>query len=187
VTDEFGHHFWAAFREDGGVAGVGYPASHRFFWNGFYYQVMQKEVFQWQPATNSVAFFNVFDVLHDQGFDAWLDATQQIPPPFDTSPDTGLAWNRVVARHEQLLNRVPAIRSRYFADRNAVNDYGLPMSVKDYGPVLVVRCQRAAFQYWKVAQPFARAGSVTLVNGGDVAKAAGLFPKDAVTPGPANG
>jgi len=134
LTDEYGRQFWAAFRQQGGVPSVGYPASHRFFWNGFYYQVMQREVFQWRPETGTVVFFNVFDVLHDDGFDAWLDATRQIPPLLDTSPDSKLTWPRVVRRHQQLLDAAPAIRSRYFADPAALDDYGLPMSIKDTGP-----------------------------------------------------
>jgi hypothetical protein len=71
--------------------------------------------------------------------------------------------------------------------RGALEDYGLPGAVKVGGPVVVVRCQRAAFQYWKVATSFARAVTVTLVNGGDIARAAGIFPSTSLTPGPANG
>ena len=183
VSDAGGVGFWSAFQARGGVPAVGYPASRRFDLRGFTYQVMQKEVFQWRPEAGTIAFMNVFDALHDAGLDSWLNSSQQIPPPFDTTPDSGLPFARVIARHQQLLSRAPAIRARYFADPDGLDDYGLPMSVKDYGPVIVVRCQRAAFQYWKVAMPFARAGTVTLVNGGDVAKAAGLFPRAAVTPG----
>jgi hypothetical protein len=186
ITDAGGDAFWAAFAARGGVDALGYPASRRFAWQGFTYQITQKEVLQWRPDQGAAAFMNVFDVLHDDGFDGWLDRTKQIPPPFDTAPDSKLTWRQLVARHEAILDRAPAIRTRYFADAAAVDDYGLPMSVKDYGPVIVVRCQRAAFQYWKVNMPFARAGDVTLVNAGDIAKAAGLFPASALQPGPAN-
>ncbi len=187
ITDAYGHRLWEAFQARGGVAVLGYPASHRFLWKGFVEQITQKEVLQWQPQTQDVSYLNIFDTLHDDGFDTWLDQTKQIPPPLSTAPDTGLPWAQVVARHQQLLAQAPAIRTRYFADRDALADYGLPMAVKDYGPVIVVRCQRAAFQYWKVTMPFARSGTVTLVNGGDIAKAAGIFPGASVIPGLANG
>lgn len=187
ITDAYGHHLWAAFQARGGVAALGYPASHRFLRDGFVDQITQKEVLQWQPQSHDVAYLNVFDTLHDDGFDTWLDQTEQIPPPLTTAPDTGLSWTQVVARHQQLLVHAPVIRTRYFADRDALADYGLPMAVKDYGPVIVVRCQRAAFQYWNVTMPFARSGTVTLVNGGDIAKAAGIFPSASLVPGAADG
>jgi beta-lactamase class A len=187
VTDAYDHRIWDAFQARGGVAVLGYPASHRFLWNGFVEQITQKEVLQWQPQGQDVSYLNIFDTLHDDGFDAWLDQTKQIPPPLNTGPDTGLPWAKVVARHQQLLAQAPAIRTRYFADRDALTDYGLPMAVKDYGPVIVVRCQRAAFQYWKVTMSFAPSGTVTLVNGGDIAKAAGIFPSASLIPGLANG
>ncbi len=177
--------FWTAFRHLGGVDTVGYPASSAFLWHGLIYQVTQKEVFQWRPDLQDVTFLNVFDTLHDEGFDAWLDATKQIPPPLDTIDDRGLTWNQVIARHQRLLDRVPAIKARYHTDPAALNHYGLPMGIKDYGPVIVIRCQRAAFQYWKVSRPWAKVGAVTLVNAGDLAKTVNLFPPEASTPGPA--
>jgi len=67
---------------------------------------------------------------------------------------------------------------------HAVDDQGLPVSVKDYGAVVVVRCPRAAFQHWKVTMPWAAASAVTVVNGGDLAKEAGLFPTASLAPGP---
>ncbi len=186
VTDAAGVPFWSEFQRRGGATSVGYPASDRFTWHGQTYQVMQKEVFQWQPQAHAVAYANVFDAMHDAGFDTWLDTQRQIPPPLDTSADAGLTWDQVVARHQALLDRDPAIRARYMSDASAIDDYGLPMSVKDYGPVVVARCQRGAFQHWKVGVPWAAAGSVTVVNGGDLAKEAGLYPLAGLTPGPPN-
>ncbi|MBV9173314.1 MAG: hypothetical protein JOZ81_24885, partial [Chloroflexi bacterium] len=42
--------------------------------------------------------------------------------------------------------------------------------------------QRATLQYWKQQMPWADKGSVTVANGGDLAKEAGVFPWLAVTP-----
>jgi hypothetical protein len=45
-----------------------------------------------------------------------------------------------------------------------------------------VRFQRATVQLWKVDVPWASAGTIVLGNGSDLAKEAGLWPLDAVTP-----
>ena len=54
--------------------------------------------------------------------------------------------------------------------------------VADYGSVVSVRLQRATLQLWKSDTPWASAGSVVVGNGGDLAKEAGLWPVDAMTP-----
>ena len=46
VSNADGIPFWDFFRAAGGVEAVGYPVSHRFVWNGFVVQAMQKVVFQ---------------------------------------------------------------------------------------------------------------------------------------------
>lgn len=173
--------FDSAFRASGGVPMLGYPASRLTVFPDFPIQVCQKLVLQDQPG-RGVFFLNTFDLLHDRGFDAYLDSVRSIPPPFDTSPDTGLSWSQVVARHQAFLNADPAIRSFYFSVSDPVSQFGLPMSTKDYGNVFVVRAQRAAFQHWRVDVGPNRAGSVTIVNGGDVGKEVHLFPAAVVVP-----
>lgn len=46
----------------------------------------------------------------------------------------------------------------------------------------VLRTQRTVFQLWKIDVPWARAGEVTLANGGEIAKKYGLFPIEALLP-----
>jgi rare lipoprotein A (peptidoglycan hydrolase) len=46
----------------------------------------------------------------------------------------------------------------------------------------IVRLQRAVFQEWKVKEPWANPGDVTIANSGDVAKEAALFPANALRP-----
>lgn len=54
--------------------------------------------------------------------------------------------------------------------------YGLPMApIADRGTVLVLRAQRAILQKWLIETPWADAGRVTIANGGEIAKAAGLL------------
>ena len=189
ITDEGGIPFWTAFQQLDGVQAVGYPASRRFTWDGFTVQVMQKVVFQWHPDSGQVMFVNVLDRLHDAGDDPWLQASRQTPPPSDTTPDRDLPWPQVAQRHWAMFDSNAAIKARYWADPDPLDHFGLPMSAADEGDSYVVRCQRAVFQYWKVAVPWAAAGQVTIANGGDLAKEVGMFPAAAITPtpGPAAG
>ena len=182
VTDEGGIPFWSEYQRLGGPDVLGYPVSRRFVWDGFTVQAMQKAVVQWRPDTKSVAFVNVMDRMHDLGKDGWLLAYRQTPYPFDTSPDTGLSWNDVVARHLALLDTSQPIKQRFLADPAWLEHFGLPVSYADEGNSFVVRTQRAVFQYWKEDVPWAKKGDVTVANAGDLAKEAGAFPALAVTP-----
>ncbi|MBI2939260.1 MAG: M1 family metallopeptidase [Chloroflexi bacterium] len=185
VTDDDGVRFWSEFRRLGGVAGLGYPASRRFEWDGFTVQVFQKAILQWRPEAGQAYFVNVLDRLSAAGRDDWLYAYRQTPRPLDTSPDSGLRWDAVIRRHLALLDRFPAIREKYLANPNWLDHYGLPVSAGDFDGVSVVRVQRAVFQQWKVAVPWARAGEVTIANGGDLAKEAELLPTAGLAPEPA--
>lgn len=178
ITNGGGIALWDAFQSLGGVASLGYPASQRFLWNGFVAQTTQKAILQWNPDRQQVDVVNTFDVLSELGYDPWLMSTKQTPPAFDNSSDDGKTWNQIVARHLAELDWNPAIKARYFADPDPVVHFGLPQSYADEGNVLVVRCQRAVFQQWKQDVPWARAGQVTLANGGDIAKQANLLPPD---------
>jgi hypothetical protein len=61
--------------------------------------------------------------------------------------------------------------------------YGLPTSaITDMGNHRSIRLQRAVIQRWLVDVPWAQAGQVTVGNGGDIAREAGLLPHSAVQP-----
>ena len=184
ITDEGGVRFWSEFQRLGGVSAVGYPASSRFSGDGFTLQATQKFILQWRPEANQAWFLNIFDIMHDAGLDGWLLAVRQVPPPESTEPDAGLSWDQVKARHWAMLERNPAIQAAYWADPDPLNHFGLPMAYADLGNVLVLRAQRAVFQQWKQDTPWARAGQITIANGGDVAKEAGLLPAEVVAPEP---
>ncbi len=185
VTNADGIPFWDTFQRLGGVPALGYPASRRFVQDGFVVQATQKAILQWQPGSKQVALVNIFDRLHDAGQDGWLASARQTPPPFDTSPDTGKPWSAVVARHLALLDGNAQIKARFLAESDWLDRFGLPMAVADYPTVYVVRAQRAVLQQWKVNVPWAKAGEITIANGGDVAKEAGLVPPSAMVPEPA--
>jgi cellulase (glycosyl hydrolase family 5) len=182
VTDEDGIPMWSGFKALGGVDVLGYPVTRRFEMDGFTVQAFQKSVLQWRPDEKTFAFLNTFDVLHDRGKDDWLAIYRQTPPPLDNAADTGQSWDRIVARHLALLDKVPqTLKAAFLADPDWLDHRGLPESTQETQSSVVVRAQRAALQYWKQDVPWAAKGSVTVANGGDLAKEAGLFPWLAVT------
>lgn len=184
VTDDDSAAFWTEFQRMGGVPRVGYPVSGRFFHGGFITQAFQKMALQWRPELGMAVPVNIFDDLNRRGDDSWLDTFREVPPAADTSPDTGLPFDAVVARHLSILVPYPPILSAVQSDPNWEGTFGLPLSVKDYGPMVGVRMQRATLQMWKVNVPWATAGTVIIGNGGDLAKEAGLWPVEAVVPLP---
>jgi hypothetical protein len=130
---------------------------------------------------------NVLDELNQRGADAWLDRERQVPAAADTSADAGLDFAAVVARHTALLEAYPELATYYAEVPDALDRFGLPLAVKDYGAFVAVRLQRGALQLWKIDTPFAQAGSVVTANGSDLAKEVGLWPPTAtaVSPAPA--
>lgn len=186
ITDDDGVDFNRAFNRLGGVDRLGYPSSARFMFGGFVTQATQKALLQWRPRTGQVDFVNVFDIFTQRGLDPTLEKTRLIPPTEDNSADNQLTWPQIVSRHLALLDQNAAIKARYFADPDPIDDFGLPQGREDFGGVYVVRCQRAAFQQWRINTPFANAGDVTIVNAGDLAKEFGLIPASAAKPVPAS-
>jgi len=182
------------FEELGGVSALGFPASRAYRAGPFVYQATQRALLQWDPAAKKMNFANVFDLLAAQGKDDWLESFKQIPKSFDWASDQGKTFEEILRNHVlQVLEAAPgegqglvvakqAIREKMMANPAWIDHYGLPMAIKDYGPVVVVRAQRAAFQYWKEDVPWAKAGEVTMVLGGDIAKEAGLVPPEAGEP-----
>jgi hypothetical protein len=177
IVDDEAAKFWTAFQARGGVARLGYPASQRFSWGGFVSQITQKAILQWHTDRGTVDFVNVFDDLAQSGKNDWLLSARSIPPPVAANYDQGLDWPKVVAHRKDLLRERPALLKAYLSVNNALDLYGLPTSpVHDAGPMYVIRLQRAVLQEWKVKQPWANPGDVTVANGGDLAKDSGAFP-----------
>lgn len=189
IVDDDRARFWTAFQKSGGVARFGYPASQRFWWGGFLSQVTQKAILQWRPATDSIDYVNVFDDLDRVGKDAWLQTTRAIPLPVPATFDAGLDWNAAMRHRLDLLASRPALLAAYQSTPDALDRYGLPTSpVEDAGPMFVARLQRAVLQEWKVQEPWADVGQVTVANGGDLAKESGALPADPLRPiAPPNG
>ena len=123
----------------------------------------------------------MFDDLDQRGSDAWLNARRQIPHP-SPSNDTGLDFAAVVEQHTALLNAYPALSEYFAAQADAVDRFGLPTGVYDYGSLVSVRLHRAVLQLWQIDTPWAASGTVVVGNDGDLAKQAGLWPLEAIAP-----
>ncbi|MHB1162897.1 MAG: hypothetical protein ACYC3V_21565, partial [Chloroflexota bacterium] len=184
VTDEGDVRFWSEFQRVGGIEALGYPVTQRFVLDGFVTQAFQKGVLQWRPEVKQAYFLNTFDLMHDRKLDDWLLTYRQTPKPFDTQPDSGLPWEKVVARHQAFLDKNQPIKDRFLSNPAWLQHYGLPVAYADAGNSFVVRAQRATFQYWKEDVPWAKKGEITVANGGDLAKEAYLWPVAATIPGP---
>ena len=187
VTNADGIPFWDTWHELG-LENVGYPISHRYLWRGFVTQAFQKAIFQWQPG-KGVLFLNIFDELHRAGKDGALRKRwalpKQLSPPFasylpvdkweELREDLREELREEIRRRRlALLDVNPAIKERYFASPDPLLQYGLPTSrLEDMGDHYAIRTQGAVFQQWKEDVPWARAGEVTIANGGDIASELG--------------
>ncbi len=177
VCDDANANFLAGFNRYG-LQNVGYPISQRFRRDGFITQAFQKAVFQWRPDGNYVAFVNVFDELHNRGFDQQLLQARQTPFQLPEGWEgVNVPFQQAVTLRQALLNPRPALRSAYFGVSDPLTFFGLPTSeVQDMGNHYAIRLQRAVLQEWKENVPWARVGQVTVANGADIAKELGHFP-----------
>jgi hypothetical protein len=177
VVDDVDGAFWSEFQRLGGVERLGYPVSNRFTYQGFVTQAFQKFVLQWRPENAQAVAVNVFDELTQRGSDGWLASTRQVPAPAAVDPLEGdAAAEDILASHLLLLAPYQALLDFYTADSAAMDTYGLPLAVRAYSSAVVVRLQRASLQL------SAADGTVTVSNGGDMAKDAGLLPATATSP-----
>lgn len=178
-TDKWGQpiHFWSEFQRLGGVNTLGYPSSRRFVWNGYISQATQRVVLQWRPEAKTVYFVNVMDLITGAGKDDWLLAYRQTPKPYNfKTEEQNLSFNQIVAKRYALLDNYPAIKAAFFGVSDPLQLNGLPTTpVTDMGDAYVLRAQRKIFQQWKKDMPWAKAGTVTVALGGDIAKEAGLI------------
>ncbi len=186
VTDGAGVPVWTWFQRYGATSLLGYPNTGRFVLDGFVVQGTQRVLLQWRPDTQTMAFVNIFDRLHDANLDPVLQATYQIPPQIDNSAaEKGMTFDQVAALRQAWLDFPnPAFKNFYFADPFHIDHFGLPTShITDFGPFLTIRLQRVAFQLWKVDGPAGiKAGQLVLVLGSDIAKSLNFYPQDASTP-----
>ncbi len=181
VCDDSQARFRRAF-EDWGLQNIGYPISRRYVYDGFVTQAFQKALMQWRPDGDYVALINIFDDLHNAGFDDRLFVFRQTPYQLPAGWDGDLPFSDVIKKRQALLNERTALHDTYFASDDPLMLYGLPASeVQDMGNHYAIRLQRAVLQEWTENVPWASAGEVTIANGGDIAKEMAFLPAFALT------
>ena len=187
VTDNDGITFFETF-ERLGLSNVGYPVSHRFPYAGLTTQAFQKVVMQWNPTTSSVQFLNILDVLNGAGLDAALAQTRQTPvhqalaADGQYDPSTPAGFEAIVQNHLAILDQNATIKTRFLAESNWLELYGLPISYGDFGNVQVLRSQRQVFQVWTAAGGGCPQGEACLGNTGDFMKEFNIFTGVSVQP-----
>ncbi|MGB0384689.1 MAG: TolB family protein [Ardenticatenaceae bacterium] len=182
VCDNDQAHFRTAF-EAWGLQKIGYPISQRYSRDGFVTQAFQKAIMQWRSESEHVVLANIFDDLHNDGFDETLFSTRQTPPQLPAGWDGDVSFTKVIERRQMLLDVRPALRDAYLASNDPLTFYGLPTSeIQDMGNHYAIRTQRAVLQEWKEDVPWAKTGDVTIANGGDIAKELGALPAEALLP-----
>ncbi|HEU0168270.1 MAG TPA: hypothetical protein VFS62_10870 [Chloroflexota bacterium] len=199
-TDNKGQitRFYSEFNRLGGVPVLGYPASTVFLLpDGFIYQATQASLMQWRPADapqGDVQLANTFDLLSQTGHDKDL-LTLGIPTPikddgsggdFQKATDTRLGWlTQADIKAKFMANPNPSAIPTWGL-QDSIQLYGLPTSMPQrFGPFVVQRFQRVAFQLWvdNVAGMPAP-GSVVPILGGDLAKRFSVVPAAAQQPQP---
>ena len=183
VTNDGDIPYWTFFQEAGGVQALGYPISQRWTDGPFTYQAFQKSILQWQPG-QGMFYANTYDQLSAEAKDPWLDAFKLTPRPRTFPENAGQPFEVAKQNHLRLLDENSAIKTKWYANANWLNAYGLPVAYEDRGDVRVLRTQRATFQQWMTATAWAAAGEVVVSNGGDVYKEAGLIPAAATVLSP---
>jgi tetratricopeptide (TPR) repeat protein len=204
VCDDDNANFRSVF-EYLGLKNVGYPISTRYRQNGFILQAFQKAIFQWRtdggeiilqgaqevhreiyrwaPRHGHVALINIFDELHHLGLDSQLLISRQAPEPLPEGWEGELTFEESVRARQALLNARPPLYNTYFSVKEPLLLFGLPMSeVQDMGNHYAIRLQRTVLQEWKEEVPWAPAGTVTIANGGEIAKEVGYLPAASLIP-----
>jgi lipoprotein-anchoring transpeptidase ErfK/SrfK len=184
VSDADGAPLWRDYRRLGGPAQLGYPVSARYEGGGVIYQAMQAALLYWPAAAGQTEVFPVFAAFAELDLDGWLEA-QGIPPTAAhllEDPELPLEARLAWLTH-------PVLRSAYRAPGEAESRrrYGLPMGEPErFGPYLAQRFEKAVLQLWLDALPGQpRAGTVSLVQVGDLLRAAKQIPEPALEPQPA--
>ncbi|MBA3532641.1 MAG: class F sortase [Ardenticatenales bacterium] len=185
VCDDGAARFRTAFQR-WGLQRVGYPISRRYERDGFVTQAFQKAIMQWRPESGSVVLVNIFDDLSRAALDQPLAERYQTPVPLPAGWDGEIPFAQVVQKRQALLASRPALSRAYFAAADPLTFFGLPTSeVTDMGNHYAIRLQRTVLQEWKEDVPWAKAGQVTIANGGDIAKTLGGLPAEVLLPEPA--
>ncbi|MCL4353051.1 hypothetical protein M1615_01100 [Patescibacteria group bacterium] len=150
--------------------------------DGFWYQAYQGAILQTPDKNTPPVLWNPLDQMHEYGLDPMLDNGSlgvTIPPmeDFNDGVPPGHTQESFDIR-VQHFNVPPNIVSFVENLRKTFETGVFTSHGKDYGPYVVWRTERMAFQLWKVDSPAsgAKAGDIERILAGDAAKKAGLVP-----------
>jgi hypothetical protein len=184
LLDGGGVQFWRDFVRLGGPAQLGYPVTTRFETDESFFQVTQAALLRWNASAAEAEIVPVFQALRELDLDGWLEA-QAIPPTAQALVED--PWLPADTRLDWLTHPVLAGAYSSVGESDRMRRFGLPMGEPQrFGPFLAQRFDRAVMQLWLdnvPGQP--SAGSVSLVQVGDLLREAALIPEDAFKPEPA--
>lgn len=181
VVDREGAGLWSAYRALGGPGLLGYPVSAAFEAEGVPYQAMQAGLLAWDPGAGHGFVYPLFGETGNAEFEDWLEAQGVPRVAAALREDPGLPAAERLAWLTQ-----DDLRGAYLADgeEGAERRFGLPMGGPERrGPYLAQRFEKAVLQLWLDEVPGQpRPGTVSLVQVGDLLRARGEIPEEAVTP-----
>ena len=172
VTNADGVPLWD-FVRDRDLQAVGYPISQRWVDGPFTLQAFQKVILQWDPGTGQMNYYNTLDVLAN-----WYPHVNlpNVPVHEVLAADFGADFATVTQNHLAILDRNPKIKSRFLAEPDWLNLYGLPIRYEarevngNAEGLQVLRTQRTVFVVWNVPAPGTTVGQVLLQNVPDKVK-----------------
>lgn len=179
VVNDEAAPLWREFRRLGGVSVVGYPISRRYACDGATCQALQKAVFKWSPGAKQVELLSVFDILHRQDRDAWLEEEWGVPPWTPVLEGSEEA-RKAQEEHESAehLQQNPTLRAAYERPgMTAAQVYGLARAYRETATGAALRTQRTVL----IQAPDAP-DNVKLLPAGEVFREAGLVPVEARAP-----
>ena len=172
VTNSNGVPLWDFVRARD-LQAIGYPISQRWVDGPFTLQAFQKVILQWDPGTGQMNYYNTLDVLAN-----WYPHVNlpNVPVHEVLAADFGADFATVTQNHLAILDRNPKIKSRFLAEPDWLNLYGLPIRYEarevngNAEGLQVLRTQRTVFVVWNVPAPGTTVGQVLLQNVPDKVK-----------------
>ena len=172
VTNSDGVPLWdfVASKE---LEGIGYPISQRWVDGPFTLQAFQKVILQWDPDRGRMNYYNTLDALASRFPEISL---ANVPPHQVLAKEPGADFATVKENHLALLDQNAKIKTRFLAEPDWLNLYGLPIRYEerevDGNPIglQLLRTQRTVFEVWNVPAPGTTVGQVQLQNTPDKVK-----------------
>ena len=168
---------------------IGYPISQRWVDGPFTLQAFQKVILQWDPDRGRMNYYNTLDALANRFPQITL---ANVPPHQVLAKEPGADFATVKENHLALLDQNAKIKTRFLAEPDWLNLYGLPIRYEereiDGNPegLQLLRTQRTVFEVWNVPAPGTTVGQVQLQNTPDKVKRLDnvLIPESAKDPLP---